>query len=53
MKDEQFLRFAMVRYLMDSEDTRDSVFEEYANEIERGGRRRKGRRYGRSVEDII
>jgi len=36
MKDEQFLRFAMVRYLMDSEDTRDSVFEEYANELERG-----------------
>ncbi len=36
MMDDQFLRFAIVRYLMDSENTCDSIFEQYANEIEEG-----------------
>lgn len=33
MQDEQFLRLAVVRYLMSTENTRDSIFDQYAAEI--------------------
>ena len=33
MQDEQFLRLAVVRYLMSTEHTRDSIFDQYAAEI--------------------
>lgn len=33
MPDEQFLRFAVVHYLMNTESIRDSVFDQYAAEI--------------------
>lgn len=33
MQDEQILRLAVVRYLMSTENTRDSIFDQYATEI--------------------